>query len=96
MTVQASIAELRQSVLRCLDHCESQLGSEIDLDADHYWQIDPGDAFDPYTEPTAVMGQITDDLAEIRAASDDEPALAWHELGHLLGPLARLAVLMRA
>jgi hypothetical protein len=96
MPVTVTIAELRQSVNRCLDLCEQHLGSEVDLDADHYWLIEPSHASDVYREAAVVVGQLTNDLEEIR----DNPAAsvyeAWHELGHVLGPLARLTGLMSA
>jgi hypothetical protein len=87
---------LRRALNRCLDECERRFGRRIDLDADHYWLIEPTAAFDLTHEPQVRAGQLSDDLEEIatlNAASDDELLAVWHELGHLLGPLARLAAL---
>jgi hypothetical protein len=91
-----NIGLLRRALERCLDECERQLGSDIDLEADHYWIIDPSDAFDLTSAPEPVVGQISDDIDSIQSAlarPADEPYFIWHEVGHLLGPLTRLASL---
>ena len=87
---------LRRALERCLDECERQLGSDVDLDADHYWTIDPSDAFDLSGAPAPMVGQISDDIDSIHSAlaePADEPYSIWHEVGHILGPLTRLASL---
>jgi hypothetical protein len=86
------IAELRNALTRCLDDCERRWGTRIDLAADHYWLVEPTDAFDLSHEPTLGVGQLTNDVAEISNSTD---LTAWHDLAHLLGPLARLAALLR-
>jgi hypothetical protein len=91
-----NIGVLRQAVQRCLDECERQLGSDVDLDADHYWTIDPSEAFDLSHAAAPMVGQISDDIDSIQralAAPADEPYFIWHQVGHLLGPLTRLASL---
>lgn len=89
-----SINDLRSALELCLDECERQLGTHANLDADHYWSINIGDAFDLAKPPTVVAGQLADDLDSMvaaRNASPDEPYLIWHEVTHLLGPLTWLA-----
>ena len=77
---------------RCLDECERRWGTSIDLAADPYWLVEPADAFDLSHEPTLGVDQLTDDLAEISNPTD---VAVWHDLAHLLGPLTRLAALLR-
>jgi hypothetical protein len=91
-TVTVEIAELRDAVTRSLDECERRWGTSIDLAADHYWLVEPADAFDLSHEPTLGVGQLTDDLAEISNPTD---VAVWHDLAHLLGPLTRLVALLR-
>jgi hypothetical protein len=91
-----NIGLLRRALERCLDECERQLGADVDLDADHYWTVDPSDAFDLSGAPAPVVGQISDDIDSIQRALDehlDEPYFIWHEIGHILGPTTRLASL---
>jgi hypothetical protein len=94
MAVTVTITELREYITRCLDLCEAQLGSEVDLDADNYWLIETDEAFDLTRVPTPNAGQLSDDLSEMRTHEPSEHHV-WHELGHLLGPLTRLAALTR-
>lgn len=90
------LAALKQAVNRCLDACREQLGEQVDVGADDYWLIEPSAAFDLTSDPQINAGRLSDDLDEVAAineATDDELRTVWHELGHLLGPLARLASL---
>ena len=90
------LAALRQAVDRCLDACQQQLGEQVSVEADPYWLIEPSAAFDLSGEPSINSGRLSDDLDEvtaINATRDDDQRALWHELGHLLGPLARLASL---
>ncbi len=90
-----AIADLRQALNSCLDACERRLGAVIDLDADYYWLIEPDEAFDMARQPDVNAGQLIDDLEAVRTERDVMDLATWHDLGHLLGPLGRLAVLMQ-
>ena len=89
------LAALRQAVNKCLDACREQFGEHVDLGADGYWLVEPGAAFDLTREPVVGVGQLSDDLDEVVAINNeqDDARAIWHELGHLLGPLARLAAM---
>jgi len=91
-----NIGLLRRALERCLDECERQLGSDVDLNADHYWTVGSSDAFDLSNVPTPVVRQISDDTDSIQRALEEsghEPYFIWHEVDHILGPLTRLASL---
>ena len=94
--LMVDLAALRQAVDRCLDACQQQLGEQVSVEATDYWLIEPSAAFDLTAEPSINTGRLSDDLDEvaaINAKTADDPRAVWHELGHLLGPLARLASL---
>ena len=89
---------LRQALNRCLDECEQRLGRHVDLGADHYWVIDPRAAFDLAREPQVSAGQLSDDLDEMTqllVKNNEDFLTIWHEIEHVLGPLARLAALTK-
>ena len=89
---------LRAAISKCLDECETRLGRHVEMVADHYWLIEPDAAFDLSQEPVVSAGRLSDDLAEIRRLVDAHELsgslTAWHGLGHVLGPLTRLAALL--
>ena len=72
---------------------ETLRGAVVEIDADHYWLIDGADALDLNREPKLSVGQISDDVAELRAmkcrASDE--LIVWYDLKHLVGLLDALA-----
>ncbi len=61
------VDELRAAVARLLTAVEARFGSRIDLAADHYWSLDPPDAFqlDAGQPPELVVGQLSDDVQEV-------------------------------
>lgn len=83
------ISDLRLAVGLALDAFESEHGSEVELDRDHYWHLPIGDSFDLSREPASLtVGQLTDDLAEIQkmiATGDAHPS--WHALALVAGLL---------
>lgn len=81
--------------MRLLDATEKRFGPVLHLDADHYWKIDPGDAFDLTKEPPILASQISDDVSTIRGllAQDDDEIDLWHDLDHLIGVLQRVSAL---
>jgi len=91
-----AIADLRQALQRVLGAAEKKLGSVVDLDADYYWTVPPGETFDKLEMPTALeAGQLSDDVAELQdlLAREDGEVFIWHDLDHLVGILRRLASL---
>jgi hypothetical protein len=67
---------------------EERFGSTLELDADYCWMLDPDEAFDMGTHQAGaiVVGQLTDDVAEMRTLLGEREVLSlWHELGHVVG-----------
>jgi hypothetical protein len=93
-TPSIGIDELRQAVRVLLDHVEDQFGSEIDLAADYYWEVDLGMAYDPALDAessTAVTaGQLADDVDSVRqmlrehSEDPDDALIVWHDLAHVV------------
>ena len=95
MSTILDLQALRRLMIRCLDQCESELGRFVDLKDDFYWLLEPSDAFAGTSDPPINLGHLTDDLASIAEALDEEPNQhhhVSHEIGHMVGPLTRLAV----
>ena len=73
-----SLAHIRQGLSILLDEIERRYGTAVDLDADCYWTITPGEAFrfGASEAPEPTVGQLTDDIASLleMLASDTEPA----------------------
>ena len=82
---------------RLLDAAEEQSGGTIDLDADHYWSIDPRAAFDPANDPEVDVGQLSDDTARLRELLGRKggEVFLWHDLEHMTAILERIAALAR-
>jgi hypothetical protein len=95
------ITDLRRASLRLLQAAEERFGDSIDLtgtDIDYYWNIDLRASFDMASTPERAIdvGQLSDDAAEVRLLLDranDQAAVLWHDLQHLLGMLRLLAYL---
>jgi hypothetical protein len=90
-----ALADLRQALARLLDSADARFGPSVDLDADHYWSINAGDAFALELEPSPQVGQLSDDVASVREflSRDDGEVFIWHDLQHVIGVLQRLASL---
>ena len=90
-----SLSRLRHVLDRVLDDLAARHGDEIELTADHYWVIDPRATYDLTTAPPdehLTVGQLSDDLDELAGLSaTEDPPVPWHELGHVIGILQRLA-----
>jgi len=80
--------ELRNAMSRTLVAAEEQLGSEVALTNDYYWHLPVDAAFDMTKEPSSLAaGQLSDDLAHLREATEVDPLTVWHDLAHLVGLL---------
>ena len=75
--------ELRRAANLLLDHLEASGQTEFKIDEDFYWNIPQEQLYNPYDKPTDLdMGQLSDDLGEIRKIVNDESpcvgyALVW-------------------
>jgi hypothetical protein len=68
----------------------------VDLEADYYWTIPLPDTFERHDQPTELeAGQLSDDLVELQEllTREDADVIVWHDLGHLVGILQRIASL---
>jgi hypothetical protein len=95
--VVVKLGEVRQAVELLLDEAERRFGPDVDLKADHYWDIDPAVAFAPESREAAEgiwASQLSDDVRELRELLHrDSPPVLWHDLAHLTGILRRIAAL---
>jgi hypothetical protein len=76
-----------------LHELERKFGTEVDLDADYYWNIWADAAFDMGSDPVPDVGQLSDDvdtLRELVSDADERPVIVWHDLAHVLGILQRV------
>jgi hypothetical protein len=90
------VRELRAVMGLLLDAVERRFGSSLDLDADYYWMLDADVAYDMDRDPphALLVGQLADDVDEMRTIlSHGEVVSLWHELGHVVGVLTRIAAL---
>jgi hypothetical protein len=84
------VSELRTALELVLTQFEKAAGEELNLDADHYWDISLPEAFDVYSHPKPTIGQLTDDmerLRELTAGGANADVIVWHDLSHLIGIL---------
>ena len=91
-----NLGELRSALGRVLDELERRHGQRIELGADYYWTLDPSDPykFDAAAQPEITVSHLGDDvdsMLELLQRDPEEPVIVWHDLGHLVGILRRLA-----
>ena len=90
------ISELRNWANKIFDAVERRGISRIDLPARFYWTLDSVEIWDG-TPPTATVGDLADDLQDIRndleTAEDDaeRSIIVWHTLDHFIGVLGKLS-----
>ncbi|MFC5267671.1 hypothetical protein ACFPJ1_36620, partial [Kribbella qitaiheensis] len=88
---------LRAALSRALVAAEKRLGADVALADDHYWHLPVDEAFDMTREHASLtVGQLSDDLENLREAGEVEPETAWHELSHLIGLLRALERLAKS
>ena len=93
--ISITTAEVRTAMEVLCDSLERELGSSINLAADHYWHVGADEAFDLSTTPAVLVGQLDDDVQSVRSMIDSADPVLWHDLDHLIGVLRRLAALAR-
>jgi hypothetical protein len=92
--LSVQLDDLRTALVRVLDAVEARHGPLIDLDADYYSEVSLDSAYSQ--EPRIEIGQLSDDvdsLRELLARDATDEVFVWHDLGHLVGILRRLAAL---
>jgi hypothetical protein len=88
------VADLRTALQRLLDAIEEQIGSEIDLATDFYWNVPNQAAYQVDADPELDVGSVFDDVQSVSdyASGDaNEPTIIWHECEHLAGVLRAIA-----
>ncbi len=77
MPLQININELEKALSQILEKLRRQEGEVVDVGSiDYYWSINGEEKYDPYQDPERfTLGQLTDDLEEIRkiASGEAEP-----------------------
>ena len=96
--VSVPISDLRAALVKILDAIEAKYGPSVELDADYYWTLNDTAAFAMVDHPEQHVGagQLSDDVEELRDLLQREPeegVIIWHDLGHVIGLLRRLATL---
>jgi hypothetical protein len=90
-----TMSEIRAWFTAALDAVERNNGSDVELPHAYYWTIFARDAFDVSVKPEPTLGDVSDDVADIRqdveAPVEERAVYAWHILEHLGGVLSSLA-----
>ena len=81
--MRVQIQELRAVAEQLLSRLEQAGVSAVELKRDFYWNVPSEGLYDPYKSPPALtLGQLSDDLRELRAIQSGETpplpyALVW-------------------
>ena len=86
------IADLRAALSLALDAFEAEHGPELPVARDLYWHLPVDASFDlsrrPGDDVDLTVGQVSDDLAEVRGfLADGDAGPVWHALQHAIGLL---------
>jgi hypothetical protein len=94
--VKVNLDDLRTALARVLEQVQQDLGRDIDLDADEYWEIPGGVAYRVTEKPAdqLTVGRLSDDAETMRQmVKPNYDISSWHDLAHLCGVLRRIALL---
>ncbi|SOE00868.1 hypothetical protein [Blastococcus haudaquaticus] len=90
-----SVAQLRRVLDRVLDEIARRNGDVLALTADYYRVLPPDAAYDFEGVPDVQalpVAQLSDDVDELGTMIDvGRTVVPWHDLGHLIGILQRIA-----
>lgn len=83
--MEIDITELKRIADKLFEHLQETGHQAVSVDHDYYWDVTQDTRYNPYLEPTDLtlgLGQITNDLCELRRIGDGkaEPisyALVW-------------------
>ncbi|WP_332641949.1 hypothetical protein [Aeromicrobium sp.] len=88
------VSELRAAMERLLTAIEEQIGPEIDIPVDFYWNVPNSAAYKVGKKPKLDVGSVVDDVQSVSDyASEpvDEHTAIWHECEHVAGVLRAIA-----
>jgi hypothetical protein len=81
--MKVNIDELQRATERVLRHMRDSGVTEVEVPHDYYWEVPAAARYDPSAEPEQLsIGQLSDDLNELRRMADNETeplayALVW-------------------
>jgi len=82
---EISIAELRKVFELILSSINIQESTKLKIDHDYYWEIYPSEAFNVLNDktPEIVVGQLTDDMSELKEILEKKRKPIGHDLEYL-------------
>ncbi|HLV24710.1 MAG TPA: hypothetical protein VKZ41_00210 [Gemmatimonadales bacterium] len=73
--MRISTDELRRATDVLLRHLEQSGHGAIEIEKDFYWSVSPDERYDLEKQPTELgVGQLSDDIAEVRAIVEGQKA----------------------
>jgi hypothetical protein len=84
--------EIRQLSAQLFDLLEQRGATQIRVEDAQYWTVFP-EAREPVEKPSPVMGDVMDDLEDLRAEASGsaETLVVWHAFNHLAGLMKLIA-----
>ncbi|WOS62703.1 hypothetical protein [Sinorhizobium fredii] len=86
-----SLKEIRSLADQLFRRLEDTGVDSVPVRASEFWQVFLTDAFNAGREPSPVLADVNDCLADLREEVNAEVMIAWHALHHLSGLLTFLA-----
>lgn len=90
-----TISEVKNWVEAIFEAMERADVTSIPVEERHYWQVHSSDAFEFKDRPDPVVGDVFDDIHDLRSEVTNfranEGMVLWHALDHLSGILTFLA-----
>jgi len=76
--MKIKISEIDSALTLLLKKLKENIGDEITISNDYYWEISPDEIYDPYKEPeNFTLGQLSDDMQEIRRLQNSKDVIAY-------------------
>jgi hypothetical protein len=70
--IRVELSELRRVSTLLFDQLEKTVGSEVILEKDFYWAVEPDDKYNPYDQPSNFsLGQLSECLTNIKSMSEE-------------------------
>jgi hypothetical protein len=92
MGLPIDLDEIEKALLTLLRELRTQKGNIVEIEpVDYYWSIDENELYDPYHDPAQLaLGQLTDDLLEIKKIANCETEPVSYDLVRLSSVLAAI------